>query len=985
MSMNASSAIATPGAPRRYRFHVHVAVIFTALTMISGGLMSWHSHREISRLALSVSLEVFAQISRETVADLRRLNAPIETLVDLLAHEPLVRARNLDQRLASLPLLREALAQNARISALYAGYDNGDFFLIRPLRDVALRERFAAPPEARYLVQSVERAPGVEPLGVYLFFDGDLRPLRRDARVEYRFDPRTRGWYQSAAGKGQQSQTAPYVFFTTREVGTTFARAGADGTAVVGADLVLSELARALANQRVSPSAELALFAEPGAVIAYREQGRAVREQGGEVRLAQLDEIGVPVLGRLLTHFNARELGTALELSADGRDWVGLVAALPGNLAQPLYLAVAAPRDELLTDAQRILREQLLISIGMLAIVVPLVWLMARRVSKPLRWLAREAEAIRRFDFRTPVVVRSRVLEIDELAGSMGTLKTTIANFIDIGSALSGERDFDRLLAHLLYETLTISGARAGLIYLLHDDERTLRPAALRRADGPAKHADLADIQVGAQSPYPALVRALERRETVVAALDRADPMHRQFAAALEAGDDAATLVAVPLVNRQGHVVGLLCLVAGTAEGIGAERLALIQALCGPAALSIESHRLLQAQKDLFAALIEMLAGAIDAKSRYTGGHCQRVPELAQMLAHAACEARDGPFRDFDLDGEQWEAMHIAAWLHDCGKVTTPDYVVDKATKLETQYDRIHEIRMRFEVLKRDAHVECLRAIASGGNAAALEDELRSRWADLDEDYLFVATCNKGAESLDPEAVARLHRIAQRTWWRTLDDRIGISWEEHDRKSRTPPEPLPVRETLLADKPEHRVERSIADIMPADNPWGFRVDVPVLKYNRGELYNLAVGRGTLTAEERFQINDHMAQTIIMLSRLPFPEHLRNVPEIAGGHHEKMDGTGYPKRLRREQLSVPARMMAIADIFEALTAVDRPYKRGKTLSESLAIMARMKQNAHIDPDLFDLFVRSGTYLDYARRFLRPEQIDEVDADALLRAG
>lgn len=983
--MNATSAIAAPAASRRYRFHVHVAVIFTALTMISGALMSWHSHREISRVALSVSLDVFAQISRETVADLRRLNAPIETLVDLLAHEPLVRARTLDQRLASLPLLREALKQNVQISALYAGYDNGDFFLIRPLRDATLRERFAAPPEARYLVQSVERAPGVDPLGVYLFFDGELHQLRRDARAEYRFDPRTRAWYQSTAGKPQQTQTAPYVFFTTREVGTTFARASADGAAVVGADLVLSELARALAKQRVSPSAELALFAAPGAVIAYREQGRAVREQGGEVRLAQLDEIGVPVLAELLTRFKARELGSALEISSDGRDWVGLVAALPGNLAQPVFLAVAAPRDELLTDAQRILREQLLISIGLLAIVVPLVWLLARRVSKPLRRLAREAEAIRRFDFRAPAVVRSRVLEIDELAGSMDTLKTTIANFIDIGSALSGERDFDRLLAHLLYETLTISGARAGLIYLLQDDERTLRPAALRRPDGPAAHADLADISVGAQSPYPELVRALERRETMVAEVDRADAMHRQFVAALDAGDGAATLVAVPLVNRQGNVVGLLCLIAGTAEAIGAERLALIQALCGPAALSIESHRLLQAQKDLFAALIEMLAGAIDAKSRYTGGHCQRVPELAQMLAHAACDARDGPFRDFNLDAEHWEALHIAAWLHDCGKVTTPDYVVDKATKLETLYDRIHEIRMRFEVLKRDAHIECLRAIAGGGDAAVLEAHLHSRWALLDEEFRFVATCNQGAESLDAEAAARLRQIAQRTWLRTLDDRIGISWEESDRKTRTPPVPLPALEALLADKPEHRVERRIADIMPADNPWGFRVDVPEFKYNRGELYNLAVDRGTLTAEERFQINDHMAQTIIMLSRLPFPRHLRNVPEIAGGHHEKMDGTGYPKRLRREQLSVPARMMAIADIFEALTAIDRPYKRGKTLSESLAIMARMKRNAHIDPDLFDLFVRSGTYLDYARRFLQPEQIDEVDADALLRAA
>lgn len=982
--MNASSAIPAPTAPRRYRFHVHVAVIFTAFSLLTGSLMMWHSHREISRLALSASLDVFRHIGRETVSEVKQLQAPIETLVDLLANAPLVQAASLEQRLHSLAWLREGLQQNAQVSALYVGYSGGDFFLIRPLRDHVQRERFGAPGSAQFLVQSVERSAGAEPRGAYLFLDGDLKQLRREERADYRFDPRSRGWY-AAASRQKQTQTEPYVFYTTREVGTTFARGTADGGAVVGADLVLTELSRALASRQVSPSAELALFGAGGAVVAYREQARAVREQDGIVRLAQLDEIGVPVLQQALTRFKAGAVGSAVEMNVGGRDWIGLIAELPGHLAQPLYLAVTAPRDELLTDAERILREETLISLAMLAVVVPLVWLLARRVAQPLRRLADEVEAIRRFDFRAPVTIRSRVLEIDELAQSMRTLKSTIANFLDIGSALAGERDFDRLLAHLLHETLTISGARAGVIYLMADDDSALQPAALRRSDGLAAHTDLASLPIGVDSPYVELVQALTRRETLVREVSRADAMGAGFAAALEDGVGDATLIAVPLVNRQEQVVGLLCLLADAAEAIGAERLALINALSGPAALSIESHRLLQAQKDLFSALIEMLAGAIDAKSRYTGGHCQRVPELAQMLARAACDARDGPFREFDLNAEQWEALHIAAWLHDCGKVTTPEYVVDKATKLETLYDRIHEIRMRFEVLKRDAQIDCLQAIAAGADASAAESEMRALLTRLDDEFRFVATCNQGTESLDGESVARLRQISRRTWLRTLDDRIGISWEEHERKAHTPPLPLPVAEPLLADKPDHRVERKPADIMPTDNPWGLRVDAPPLKYNRGELYNLAVGRGTLTAEERFQINDHMAQTIIMLSRLPFPRHLRNVPEIACGHHEKMDGTGYPRRLTREQLSVPARMMAIADIFEALTAVDRPYKRGKTLSESLAIMARMKREAHIDPDLFDLFVGSGVYLEYARRFLQADQIDEVDVRTLLQAA
>ena len=230
------------------------------------------------------------------------------------------------------------------------------------------------------------------------------------------------------------------------------------------------------------------------------------------------------------------------------------------------------------------------------------------------------------------------------------------------------------------------------------------------------------------------------------------------------------------------------------------------------------------------------------------------------------------------------------------------------------------------------------------------------------------------------DKLARLKSIAEQTWTRTLDDRIGISHEEHERKMRTPIPPLPVSELLLADKAEHRFERRVQDRMPADNKWGFRMPVPELLYNKGELYNLGVARGTLSEEERYKINEHIVQTLIMLSQLPFPKHLRQVPEIAACHHEKMDGTGYPRRLYKNEMSPVARMMAIADIFEALTAVDRPYKKGKTLSETIKIMSFMKKDGHIDPELFDLFLRSGVYLTYAERFMKPVQIDTVDIAA-----
>jgi hypothetical protein len=318
--------------------------------------------------------------------------------------------------------------------------------------------------------------------------------------------------------------------------------------------------------------------------------------------------------------------------------------------------------------------------------------------------------------------------------------------------------------------------------------------------------------------------------------------------------------------------------------------------------------------------------------------------------------------------------------------------VVEKSTKLETVHDRVHEIRMRFELVKAQTEVATLRealdVVARGGNPDALFAALKDKLSALDEDWAFVADCNVGGEFMAPAKVARLEKIAQTQWLRTLDDRIGIAHEELQRKQKTPRPELPMAEPLLSDRPEHIIARPERERLNPDaaqgNVWGFALETPQHLYNRGELYNLSISRGTLTAEDRCKINDHIVQTIKMLSSLPFPKHLSQVPEIAGGHHEKMDGTGYPKRLKREQMSAPARMMAVADIFEALTAVDRPYKKGKLLSEAIKIMGFMVKEQHVDPDIFALFLRTGVYLEYARRFMKPEQIDPVNAEETLQA-
>lgn len=394
-------------------------------------------------------------------------------------------------------------------------------------------------------------------------------------------------------------------------------------------------------------------------------------------------------------------------------------------------------------------------------------------------------------------------------------------------------------------------------------------------------------------------------------------------------------------------------------------------------ARSIKTHE--KAQENLMESFIKLIASAIDEKSPYTGGHCERVPELASMLAREADQSDEGVFKKFHLKNENaWREFRIAALLHDCGKVTTPEYVVDKATKLESIHNRIHEIRTRFEVLLRDAHIVYLEGLLEGKEAKErLMQKRKEAEAKLFDDFSFLAECNIGGEFMDAQKIERLKEIAAITWTRHFDDRLGMSEAENKRLQDITPTPLPCQETLLQDKPEHLIKRAHEIDEAIYTKMGIKMQIPRYYNNIGELYNLSIARGTLNDEERYKINEHIIMSIRMLSELPFMDNLKKVPEYACAHHETMKGTGYPRALTKEQISLPARIIAIADIFEALTANDRPYKKAKTISEAIKILYFMKKDQHIDGDLFELFLKSGVYMKYAQMYLNPEQIDEVD--------
>jgi HD-GYP domain-containing protein (c-di-GMP phosphodiesterase class II) len=588
--------------------------------------------------------------------------------------------------------------------------------------------------------------------------------------------------------------------------------------------------------------------------------------------------------------------------------------------------------------------------------------------------------------------------KVEERTAELVESRAMVSRLLDIGIALSAERDSATLMERILVEAKDLTNADGGTLYIRTRDDKLafeiIRSDSLNYALGGTSGAPIGfpplpmyDPESGEPNHKNVATYVALTGKSVNIPDAYSDDDEFDFSGTKKfdqgTGYHSKSFLTVPMKNRAGTVIGVLQLInaraTGTDEVIGFPREieTYVDALSSQAAVALENQNLLEAQKALLDSFIELIAGAIDEKSPYTGGHCNRVPECAMLLAKAACATDSGPFAGFNLTEEEWYEFRIAGWLHDCGKVTTPEYVVDKATKLETIYNRIHEIRMRFEVLRRDAEVAYWRGRAEGGDEAALAAERDAAFARIADDYAFVAECNIGGEFMDKDKIARIGEIAKTTWTRHLDDRLGLAHDELMRKERLPAPELPVEESLLADRVDHIIYRRNKEAPFGDNRHGFRMDVPEHEYDYGEVHNLCIQRGTLSNEERYKINHHIVQTIIMLEQLPFPKHLERVPEYAGGHHEKMDGKGYPRGLDKEKMSIPARIMAIADIFEALTASDRPYKKAKTLSESLRIMGFMCKDRHIDPELYRLFLESGVYKTYAEEFLRPEQIDEVD--------
>ena len=884
--------------------------------------------------------------------------------------------------------------------SVYIGLSDGSFFQVINAKDrPAVLEAHNAPEKTTLILRTIF-IQGDFRIQTFTYLNSLGEILHRDTSDDFDYDPRIRTWYQDALKYNEPVLSNPYVFNSLKKPGITVSCKIPGKSGVVGVDLTISRLASFISEQKISDNGGIALFTDEKKELACSPEIKDffASMDEYEINSGRFYEEPVDILHNNIL-FQSEVWDTAVN-----RD---------------LVFMSTAPLSDFMKEAVIMQNKILLFSLLILIVTIPVVVFLSKRLALALQELTADAELVGQMDFSGELKIKTPIYEFNKLATGFEVMKSTIYErtatlhetleklemLVDMGIAMSAEFDIDRLSEMILSGAKKLTHAEGGSLYLLDDDEKnlvfkivlndalgfsqggtsgnpiTLHPVHLYNEDGSENH-------------YNVVTHAYFSKKTLNIP-NAYDNEKYDFTGTKEFDSSnnykSVSFLTVPLKLRGSNkVLGAMQLINAknplTEEIIAFPEMihGFVEALSSSASVAIQNWNLIERQKKLFDDLVKFVASAIDAKSPYTARHCARVPVIAKMLSEAAEKSDQKPFKAYKMSSSEKREFETAAWLHDCGKVTTPEYVVDKATKLETIYNRIHEIRTRFEVILRDARIEKLEAVIRGEDPDRADSDLLEKEKKLHEDFAYVAECNIGSEYMSEERLEKLRIIASKEWLRYFDDSLGLSWAEakrHNSLNEGLEEIYPVREFLISDRREQIIEREDWTQESYDK-YNFQFQVPEYLYDRGELYNLSVRKGTLTVEERFKIDEHVAQTIIMLEQLPFSNDLKNVPKYAGSHHETADGLGYPRKLTLDDLSIPERILAVSDIFEALTSVDRPYKKDKTLSEVVEIMYKMKEDRHIDPDIFNLLLTSGVYFEFGKLYLKPEQLDEVDVSKYL---
>ncbi|GGB44841.1 phosphodiesterase [Oceanisphaera marina] len=931
----------------RFSLRVYISCLFSILIILLGSVLIYAQHRHNSSYVMANSQQRLAVLEQQLSQRLSYSLQNINTALTLMQSNNVTLAATAQDPGRWWPLLRPLLAANPHVVRFYVGEPDGRGLFFHRVADQPTHTSFTPPLSTRLILDIM--APGLATQRFY--FDQDDQQLNQtEVNATENIDPfdvRSRPWYSPTLSRPGMHLTAPYLFHGSNTPGLTLSVGDADQQRVWAADLQLTDLNSVL--DQGLPGARILLLQAPGLEVLADSTAKGMASPLSAIQ----DLSGFSVLTK------NPDLGSWQHETA-GETWLGqqqpLKLDIPAFSSLDLRLATLIPYRTLMVDALRFNREQAWLTLLIVILSLPLVIMASRAISRPMKHIADDMKAIQAFDFTTLKQRRYFYKELDEQAQTMTMMSRALAGFIKELHSLSQSDDFNNLLQRVATGITHLSNGRRCLIYRARQQENE---HSLELLDKHRQHRiTLPDLAEG----------------------------HDLSAFMLQTFADQALRFEPPwlLYDRFGQLNGAIMLgMRHGAPALSAGKRRFIAHYCDFANIALEDMSLFEQQQRMTESMIRVLATGIDAKSPHTSKHCQRVPELTLMLARAAHHSQTGDYADFHLSDQQWEALYLAAWLHDCGKLVTPEHVLNKATKLETLYNRIHEIRTRFEVLKRDADIRYWQGLANGENEAELAKRRQQQQQQLDDDFAFIAQLNKGDIKTGPDQQARLTHIAEQRWLRTLNNRLGLSWEEEQRLGHETP--LPVWESLLDDKPEHHVPYLAKERIEQNNSWQITMLQPRLKQHLGERYNLAIAHGTLTAEERYIINAHVVHTLIMLSELHYPAHLSDVPVLAASHHERMDGTGYPRGIKAGDLPLQARIMALADVFEALTASDRPYKQANSLQKTLSIMANMVKKQHLDPVLFRFFVEQEIYLQYASQYLAAEQQDQINKQQVLAAA
>lgn len=940
--------------------HVHLTTVIIFVVVLASGTQIWLTNKGLSELLLEANGKLFYRIATETRHQLNQHYSTAFTMIGAFRKSYAINSSEVDVREKVLPQIVHLLKESPHVSSYSFYYPSGDFFSVSRVKNQMMARRLNVDSSVKIIIAhnnngTVQIRGSDEHLTQFTEIDASKVILYK-----------SHSWFSDAQTE-KSLISSPTLLPISEMVGVNIYRKNDKGI-VITAEVLLEDIHSSLTDTLTNDSSIRVLYNDVGQVFAFSD--RLDANIPSALLTDKLDELPNKVV---LYAINKNQRDGKLGLfEFEGEKWFGQVVTFQPLQGQTFHLLMTAKAADLFDNGALIKKQTIYTSLVVLLLILPGIFAVSVYISKPIKRATQNAKDIESFKFdkddKTP---HSYIREIEELNQAQRSTRSTISQFISLTNNIANKENLDDMLSLVCRETAKAVEASGVLLYL-HDTENEILVPKYVWYEG------IDESQAVART-LPVSEAKKIMNELFVAnkvAIFNAEDIER-----LDVPWDksrAGKVICIPLMDRSGSVIGSFGVLY---EGDNAlERYQsyedYLHTLLGFTSVTIETHDMMDAQKSLLDSFIQVFAGSLDRKSPYTGNHCQRVPVITEWLTQAAQDSQYGVFKGFSLTPKQWEELKMASWLHDCGKITTPEHIVDKATKLETIYNRIHEVRMRFEVIKREKEIELLKAQHGELTTEHLQ-QLDAHNFQVNKDFEFIAELNLGGEFVDDGDIRRLHKIAEQTWTRTLSKTAGISWVEQQRSQEQPP--LPTTEQVLADLPEHLVPWDFARV----NDERFTLKATDYQANLGELYNLSTRRGTLADEDRFIINDHIIQSINILESLPFPKHMRDVAKIAGGHHEKMDGTGYPMGLKGDEMPLTARIMAIADVFEALTSTDRPYKKAKTLSESIRIMSFMVKDGHLDPDLFELFLSSGVYMRFAKEYMEPEQQDSVDCSDYLR--